>query len=75
MRRTHRVQCVTARANVRHVTPGQYALHTLRAPHGPARILIMELIVTSLLATVSLLLGHLAVLVRNRMRAARGAAA
>jgi hypothetical protein len=60
------VHCVTAR---------KYALPTLRAPHGPLRIYIMELIVTSLLAALSLLLGHLAVLVRNRVRASLSAAA
>jgi hypothetical protein len=52
---------------VERVTHRQLGVRTLRAPHRPHGVTIMELIITSFIAATLLLVGHLAVLVHQRL--------
>ena len=48
-------------------SPVKYLARVHCAPDITERVLIMELIITSFIAAVLLLVGHLGVLVRNRL--------
>ncbi len=65
---------MTSPQDVHCFTLCQHDVGTLRAPNSSHGFQIMELIIGSLVMATGLLLGHLGVLVRNRLLSAYGIA-